>query len=203
MTLNNKVKGNIIKSTINTAWKKGYAATSVQEIVKNAGAPKGSIYYYFPKGKDEIFIESLNKVNSVVKKEFSVIANHNHDLQSFLEEVFALFTKKKKVSKNNELYITLLALETLEVSPIVSEKCSSVLEEWRSRLAYALFDRGIPEEICNPVSEWLFMCAQGSVCAAKIHRDELFLDNINSAIKLVSNASKDLLKEIFTKPEEQ
>ena len=52
MTLNNKVKENIILTTVQNVWTKGYSLTSVQDIIKKAKAPKGSVYYYFPKGKD-------------------------------------------------------------------------------------------------------------------------------------------------------
>jgi TetR/AcrR family transcriptional repressor of lmrAB and yxaGH operons len=32
----------------------GYAATGINEIAELAGAPKGSLYHYFPKGKEQI-----------------------------------------------------------------------------------------------------------------------------------------------------
>src|SRR5437762_6483819 len=32
----------------------GYAATGINEIVAQSGAPKGSLYHYFPDGKDQI-----------------------------------------------------------------------------------------------------------------------------------------------------
>jgi len=32
----------------------GYAATGINEIAELAGAPKGSLYHYFPDGKQQI-----------------------------------------------------------------------------------------------------------------------------------------------------
>ena len=43
MTLNNKVKENIILTTVQNVWTKGYSLTSVQDIIKKAKAPKGSV----------------------------------------------------------------------------------------------------------------------------------------------------------------
>jgi len=37
----------------------GYPATGLNEIVKESGAAKGSIYYYFPDGKEQIVSEQV------------------------------------------------------------------------------------------------------------------------------------------------
>ena len=41
--------------------RQGYAATGLNQIVRESGAPKGSLYHYFPGGKDEIAVESLQQ----------------------------------------------------------------------------------------------------------------------------------------------
>ncbi len=49
----------IIQATRDLLEKQGYHATGMNEIVQESGAPKGSIYYYFPDGKDGITGESV------------------------------------------------------------------------------------------------------------------------------------------------
>ena len=199
MTLNNKVRDNIILTTVQNVWKKGYAATSVQEIIKKADAPKGSIYYYFPKGKDEIFLNALDKINHSIKKEFRTIENKNSTLEQFLTAVFDLFITKGRICRNKGFSLTHLALETIEIAPIISEKCSELLENWRFLLADALFDRNIPEELCNPISEWLFTSIQGAVSASKLHDDDAFLDDIRPCINFITMTSNENLLKIFSK----
>ena len=121
MTLNNKVKENIILTTVQNVWTKGYSLTSVQDIIKKAKAPKGSVYYYFPKGKDEIYLEALDKINSNVKKEFKTISPKLGTLEEYLTAVFDLFISKGKACKRSGFSLTLLAMETAELSPIIAE----------------------------------------------------------------------------------
>ena len=44
-------------------------------------------------------------------------------------------------------------METSELSPLIAEKCSDILENWRLLLADGLYDRNLPEDLCNPISE--------------------------------------------------
>lgn len=41
---------------------KGYAATSMEDIVKHTGVSKGSIYYHFA-SKDDLFVSMVEKIN--------------------------------------------------------------------------------------------------------------------------------------------
>ena len=94
-------------------------------------------------------------------------------------------------------------METSELSPLIAEKCSDILENWRLLLADGLYDRNLPEDLCNPISEWLFTSIQGAISANRIHKDEAFLYNIKSTIKIISLASPEFLREIFTKGSEE
>lgn len=44
----------IIEATCDLMESQGLHATGLSQIVKESGAPKGSLYYYFPEGKDAI-----------------------------------------------------------------------------------------------------------------------------------------------------
>ena len=47
-------RGAIIRAAAALFRRNGYAATGVNEIAEVSGAPKGSLYHYFPGGKDQI-----------------------------------------------------------------------------------------------------------------------------------------------------
>lgn len=68
------MKENIKKSAINLFYKKGYFATSVQDIARATGIRKASIYYHYA-NKEEILVDILNSTMA--------------DLQARLDKVLA------------------------------------------------------------------------------------------------------------------
>lgn len=54
----NPVKQKIMETAAQLFEKQGYNATGLNEIIRESGAPKGSIYYYFPEGKEQIGAET-------------------------------------------------------------------------------------------------------------------------------------------------
>ena len=55
---------------------KGYHATALSEILKESGAPKGSLYYHFPNGKEQLAIEAINlsakTISTAIKENLAI-----------------------------------------------------------------------------------------------------------------------------------
>ncbi|NJN17331.1 MAG: TetR/AcrR family transcriptional regulator [Oscillochloris sp.] len=49
----------IIATTCDLLEEQGYHGTGLNQILKQSGAPKGSLYYYFPEGKVELAAEAI------------------------------------------------------------------------------------------------------------------------------------------------
>src|SRR6478736_2456380 len=60
-------KEKILSAAAKLFRKKGYHATSLSQITKESSAPRGSIYYYFPDGKQQLAKEAIQKTGERVK----------------------------------------------------------------------------------------------------------------------------------------
>lgn len=69
----------------------GYHATGLNQIIKESGSPKGSLYYYFPKGKEELAIHAVHYTNKYVQVQIKESLNKSSDaaqaIQYFIEEL--------------------------------------------------------------------------------------------------------------------
>jgi TetR/AcrR family transcriptional repressor of lmrAB and yxaGH operons len=54
----NPVRQQILQVAARLFEKQGFHATGLNEIIRESGAPKGSLYYYFPEGKEQIGAET-------------------------------------------------------------------------------------------------------------------------------------------------
>ena len=54
----NPAKEQILQAAARLFEKQGYHATGLNEILRESGTPKGSLYYYFPEGKEQIGAET-------------------------------------------------------------------------------------------------------------------------------------------------
>src|ERR1700753_2620801 len=49
----------VVSSTAKLLRRQGYAATGLNEIVARSGAPRGSLYFHFPGGKQELALAAV------------------------------------------------------------------------------------------------------------------------------------------------
>ncbi|MBV1934221.1 MAG: TetR/AcrR family transcriptional regulator, partial [Parvibaculaceae bacterium] len=56
----------IIDASVTLFRRQGYASTGLNEIVDASGAPKGSLYYYFPDGKISIAVAAVTEAGERV-----------------------------------------------------------------------------------------------------------------------------------------
>src|SRR5688500_15746774 len=52
-------RARVLEATINLLRRSGFSGAGINEILKESGAPKGSLYHYFPAGKRQIVTEAL------------------------------------------------------------------------------------------------------------------------------------------------
>jgi TetR/AcrR family transcriptional repressor of lmrAB and yxaGH operons len=56
----------LIDATCDLLEAQGYHATGLSKILEVSGAPKGSLYYYFPEGKEELAEEAVERAGGLV-----------------------------------------------------------------------------------------------------------------------------------------
>src|SRR6476646_10693726 len=60
--------------------RQGYDATGLAEIVATSGAPKGSLYFYFPGGKEELAVAAMQREGGQLRDAIASIMGSDGDV---------------------------------------------------------------------------------------------------------------------------
>lgn len=74
----------IIDAAVTLFRKQGYARTAVNDIADESGAPKGSLYYYFPQGKSSIAAAAVEEAGRRVIATLEALAQEHRSTGDLL-----------------------------------------------------------------------------------------------------------------------
>lgn len=121
----NKTKRKIFETSMELFAKKGYEATSVEEITSVVGVAKGTLYYHFST-KEEIFYFLVEEGMKLLKNS---IAIKTSKLENSLDKLRAVILIQIKVIKKYENFISIILSQIWGQEPR-NKKCREYVFEY-------------------------------------------------------------------------
>jgi TetR/AcrR family transcriptional repressor of lmrAB and yxaGH operons len=84
----------MIDATITLLRRSGLSGAGINEIVRESGAPKGSVYNFFPDGKQQIVSEALNVYSQRVVEFIDVALGGARAPEAKVEALFRAFARR-------------------------------------------------------------------------------------------------------------
>jgi TetR/AcrR family transcriptional repressor of lmrAB and yxaGH operons len=134
----------ILLTTCDLLENQGFHGTGLNEIVRESGAPKGSIYYYFPEGKEEIVAEAVRfagqRTVARIRTHLSTIEDPAEAIKSFLETI-AYHVEASGFRSGGPL--TIVASESATTHERINQACQEAYTELREAFAAKFHAAGI------------------------------------------------------------
>ena len=122
-------RANILLTMARLIEKQGYHATGLTEIIRESGAPKGSLYYYFPEGKEQIGVEAIIAAGRIISGRLHGMLKQNTSPAN------AVHGFLMKMAENMEATgigagspLTTAAMETAMTSEKINKACRDAFE---------------------------------------------------------------------------
>lgn len=126
-----KHKARLIDTAITLFRRQGYAATGLNQIVRESGAPKGSLYHYFPGGKEALGAAAVASAGEVVARTLRRLQRESGDAAEFIQRYCALLTSWMEDSGFHDgCPIATTVLETCPDSEPIREAAQAAMESW-------------------------------------------------------------------------
>ena len=124
-------KDRIIDSSAELFRRQGYTGTGVKQIVAAANAPFGSIYHFFPGGKEQLAAETIRSSGQLYIQLFATIAMQAPDVTTAVGDFFAGAAETlKETDYADACPIATVALEVASTSEPLREATAEVFDSW-------------------------------------------------------------------------
>lgn len=164
-------------------WEKGYASTSIADILKAANANSGSLYHFFP-GKQDLLIAVLDMYLAGIDE--MLLQPLWENVPDPIDRVFALLNGYREHLRATECQygcpIGYLALEIHEPDPPVREKIAANFNQWVDRVETCLNDAGprLPKNLDRrALAHFVLTTMEGAVMQSRTYRT---IDKFDSSI---------------------
>ena len=171
----------LVREAMQLFWEKGYASTSVADVLQRAGVNSGSLYHFFP-GKQDLLLAVLDAYHAGIAPMLLDPAWEGVD--DPIERVFALLARYRLGIVQTECVyacpIGSLALEIHEPNPPVRKALAANFKAWTDAIEACLVAAGarLPKSLDRrELSRFVLTTMEGGVMQARTHRDVAYFDN--------------------------
>ncbi len=146
---------------------RGYGVTML-DVIQRADAPRGSIYYHFPNGKQELAIEVAHKVRREIQEIVARASAKFDDPTAFLQRLLDNH-RKRLVNSGYELGCPLMGVVASgEIdSPELEEAVAAAFGTWISCISDALQTKGFSTAHANQLASLFVSGVEGCIVVGR------------------------------------
>jgi TetR/AcrR family transcriptional regulator, lmrAB and yxaGH operons repressor len=160
----------IIETTCDLLEKQGYHATGLNQIVKESGAPKGSLYYYFPDGKEEITEAAIARAGTVTAERIRMnLAKHDDPAEAVRTFIHAIASAVEMSGYRTGGPLQSVAMETAVSSERLNHACRDAYSELQRAFSEKLTTGGHTVERATELATFITSAIEGATILSRTY----------------------------------
>jgi AcrR family transcriptional regulator len=177
----------------------GYNATGVKQIVEAAQAPFGSVYHFFPGGKEQLGAEAIRVSGALYEQLIPAVLDPAPDLVTGVRNFFAAAAAHlRETDYADACPIATVALEVSSSSEVMREACAEVFESWIAAGSQRFEAAGGSPEKARELTIAMVCALEGAFVLARALRSiepleiagELMARRVEAALEGPANAGR-------------
>jgi TetR/AcrR family transcriptional repressor of lmrAB and yxaGH operons len=166
-----ETRAKMVDATARLLQKKGYNGTGLSQIIKESGTPKGSLYFHFPGGKEELTAEAL--AASGADFAMRMLPKWRPDIG--VPEAFELACSvmaQELIDSDFEhgCPIATVALEASTSSEEIRNVCARQFGLWQNLIKALLHTHGMKEPESDVVACTALSALEGALILSRVRR---------------------------------
>lgn len=164
-------KENLVRTAMRLFRRQGYASTGLQQILAESGAPKGSLYHYFPDGKEALGEAAVEMAGVLVREMLEAQAERHGDVRAFLKgyaRVMADWMRESRYRSGCPVATTLL--ETAPESPRITAAGERAIDAWIAVIAGVFEREGETARAARTRAQLVLAAMEGALILARVRQ---------------------------------
>ena len=182
-------KGKTLAAAAKLFRQQGYHGTALHDILAAGGSPRGSLYFHFPKGKEEIGEAALTLAGEAVRQAIAYVAETSESAEVFLTRVARGMADDLEKSDYREgCPIATTALETSAQSEALGNATRTAFQKWEGEIKRGLERFGTNPEEADQIATTVLSQLEGALLLARTYRSIEPMRRAEQAVKLLARA---------------
>lgn len=178
----------IIKTTSDLLERQGYYATGLNQIVAESETPRGSLYYYFPAGKEELAAEAIwYKAHQMSEHVRQSLAKHPEVGEAIYQFMLEMADHSEQEHCAAGAPIAAVALETAANNERLQQACQSAYKLLQKPFVEKLLAGGFSAERAQSLAVTISAAVEGAVILSRV-------EQTSQPMRLVAEEIKRLLQ---------
>jgi len=180
----------VIATTVRLLRRQGLSSTGINRIIRESRSPRGSIYFHFPGGKEELTIEALRSAQRTVAERMQTAMGSGRSVATALQSVVRDYVEDLRRSAYEfGCPVANVALDVSAESPRIRAVCAEIFADWQSRIRQALERDGHPREDADALAEFILSSLEGALMLCRAQKSTRPLLRVAGAIQKILAAS--------------
>ncbi len=183
-------KGKTLAAAAKLLRQQGYHGTALHDILVASGSPRGSLYFHFPGGKEQIGEAALALSAEAVRQGIAKAAEASENAESFLVRIVRGMAAELERSDYREgCPIATTALETAAQIKALGTATRTAFEKWELEIKRGLFRFGMTAGEADRTATMVLSQLEGALLLARTYRNLEPIHRAEQALKWLLRAS--------------
>jgi AcrR family transcriptional regulator len=172
--------------------RQGYTGTGIKQIVTAAEAPFGSLYHFFPGGKEQLGAEAIRTSGAIYEQLITAVFDPAPDVVTGVRDFFAGAAEHlRETDYGDACPIATVALEVSSSSETLRHACADVFESWIAAGAELYKEANVTPEKARELTIAMLAALEGAFVLARAVRST---EPLEIAGDLAANAVEAAIK---------
>lgn len=187
-----EAREHIIETTANLLQRQGYCATGLNQIIKESGTPKGSLYHYFPGGKEQLAEVAIRESGGEFADQLQTAIEETGSVTKGIPHFIRQYARNFEESQFEKgCPIATVTLEITTLSPTLQETTRDIFQSWCEIIIDNLVNDGWDEQRAREMAIFIMSSFNGALtmsrAAQRIEPLEITANQLETLLNSLNN----------------